>query len=94
MSWFMKMVDFEKACGRVEYLNATRDKIQFDNLYEWCKEDPNVDNLRLDAVRAIEAYSNAIKRYRDRHGDEITDKMTEEETIINWKVLKKKLGRV
>lgn len=93
-NWYGKIYDYEKACGQVERLDTTRDKIRFDNIHGWCEENPDVDNLRLEAVKAIEAYSNAIKRYCDGIEKEIVEKMYEEETVINWKVLKKKLGRV
>ena len=89
MTWFSKMYECKKAIGRMELLDITKDKIRFDNYYEGCK-DPDTDNARLEAVKAIEAYHNAIERYTKKIGKELDDALEYSDGIINWNNLFKK----
>ena len=89
MSWFSKLYDCKEAVGRIELLEITMDKIRYDNFYEWCK-DPDTDNARLEAVKAIETYRNAIERHVNAIGKEVDEVLDNSDTIINWNYLFKR----
>ena len=88
MEWFSKY-ECKKAVGRMELLSFVRDKIRFDNCYVWCK-DPDTDNARLEAIKAIEAYHNAIERYTDKISTELDEALEYSDYIINWNNLFKR----
>ena len=89
---FDSLYELGKGYAKKEILEKVRDDIRFDNYRSWCKQNPDADNARLEAIKAIEVYLGYIDRYVDKREHEIIDCLNDSDQVINWKNLFKKMG--
>lgn len=88
-STFRYLGDISVAIDDLRDLQYDLDQARFD---EYVKENPNLDHLRQHAKSAVEAYANALQRYRSEEVDRLYDKLSDSDKVINLRNLFKKKG--
>lgn len=95
-NYFSTLGDYAKSVERAKELYKLKQDLEiFDATARWT-EDPKLDRLRRDAKNAIEELYDALIVYNREETRRLFDKLdkSDSDEIINWDVLKKKLGRV
>jgi hypothetical protein len=89
-NYFMTLSDY----GALEHEKRMTRKIVGDLSYggycSWCTDDPELDNLRKAALRAMEDYHDALKNRVDKLDQRLYDKLDDSDKVINLKNLFKK----
>lgn len=62
-------------------------KLQYDGYLSWCSEDPELDELRKNAMRALEDYRDAIVKRSQKLTDRLFDKLEDSDKVLNLKNL-------
>lgn len=89
-NYFSTFRDLNEASATIHQLRDLQYELDHSRFADYIKDDPTLDHLRQTAKSAIEAYANALEKYRSSEVDRLYDKLSDSDKVINLKNLFKK----
>ena len=89
-NYFSTFRDLEEASATIHQLRDLQYELDHSRFADYIKDDPTLDHLRQTAKSAVEAYANALEKYRSKEVDRLYDKLSDSDKVINLKNLFKK----
>ena len=86
-TYFITLGDFGKMHRTHEDASIFKLILERDGYWSWNKDDPELDNLRKAAVRALEDYEYALAKRIDVEKDRLYDKLEDSDKVLNLKNL-------